>query len=55
MHLTEFNLLIASRRDGAQKTRGEKMKVSLAMLMKTHVEKMSDNGLSTMFMKTNGL
>jgi hypothetical protein len=36
---------------GNQKTRGEKMKVSSIMLLKTHVEKMSESGLSTMLLK----
>jgi len=38
-----------------KKTRGEKMKVSLAMLLKTHGEKMSENGSLAMLMKKNEL
>jgi hypothetical protein len=37
---------------GSEKTRGEKMKVSSIMLLKTHVVKMSEIGLSIMLMKT---
>ena len=35
-----------------EKTRGENMKDSLAMLLKTHGGKMPDNGLLAMLMKT---
>ena len=38
-----------------EKTRGGKMKVSLAMLLKTHVEKMSENRSLAMLMKPNEL
>jgi hypothetical protein len=37
---------------GPTKTRGENMKVSPIMLLKTHIEKMSETGHATMFMKT---
>jgi hypothetical protein len=37
------------------KTRGEKMKEGLAMLLKTNGEKMSENRPLAMLMKTNGL
>jgi hypothetical protein len=36
---------------GWKKTRGEKMKVSSIMLLKTHGEKMSETGLSIMLLK----
>jgi len=41
------------RRTG--KTRGEKMKGCSTMLLKTNGEKMSENSLSTMLMKTKDL
>jgi len=34
-----------------KKMRGEKMKVYLAMLLKTHIEKMSTYGLSKILLK----
>jgi hypothetical protein len=40
---------------GGEKTRGEKMKESLAMLLKTHREKMSENRPLAMLMKKNEL
>ena len=47
------NKIVSSFLIGAwQKTRGEKMKDSLAMLLKTNGEKMSVFRLTTMFMKT---
>ena len=55
MHLTEFRLLIASRRDGAQKKGNQKMKVYPVMLLKTNIEKMSVFAYAVMFMKTNAL
>jgi hypothetical protein len=47
-----FRLNCGSRRE---KTRGENMKVSLAMLLKTHVEKMSEKRSLAMLMKPNEL
>ena len=38
---------------GERKTRGENMKVSSIMLLKTNGGKMSETGLSIMLMKTN--
>jgi hypothetical protein len=38
-----------------EKTRGEKMKVSSIMLLKTNGGKMSEIGLSIMFMKRKGV
>jgi hypothetical protein len=38
-----------------EKTRGGNMKVSLAMLLKTNIEKMSENRSLAMFMKSNEL
>jgi 5-carboxymethyl-2-hydroxymuconate isomerase len=40
---------------GTEKTRRENMKVSLAMLLKTHVEKMSENRSLAMLMKSKEL
>jgi hypothetical protein len=40
---------------GGEKTRGEKMKVSSIMLLKTNGGKMSESGLSIMFMKMQAL
>jgi hypothetical protein len=40
---------------GEKKRGGEKMKESLAMLLKTHGEKMTENRPLAMLMKTNGL
>jgi hypothetical protein len=48
------NKIVSSFLIGAwQKTRGEKMKDSLAMLLKTHGEKMSVYGSLAILMKTN--
>jgi hypothetical protein len=44
----------AALRSG-KKTRGGNMKVSLAMLLKTHVEKMAENWSLAMLMKKNEL
>jgi hypothetical protein len=55
MHLAEFRLLIASRRDDVQKKGELKMKASPTMLLKTNGEKMSLFGYATMSMKTNDL
>jgi len=49
----KLSQLIDCRQPGSEKTRGEKMKVSSIMLLKTNVEKMSETGLSIMLMKTN--
>jgi hypothetical protein len=38
-----------------EKSRGENMKVSLAMLLKTRIEKMSENCSLAMLMKKNEL
>jgi hypothetical protein len=38
-----------------QKTRGEKMKVSVIMLLKTNGSKMSESGLAILSMKTQNL
>ena len=37
---------------GSKKARGENMKVTSIMLLKTHIEKMSETGLSIICMKT---
>jgi len=37
--------------NGVEKTRGENMKVTSIMLLKTHIEKMSETGLSIISMK----
>jgi hypothetical protein len=52
MHIAEFRLLIAARRKGAHKKGELKMKASLAMLMKTNVEKMSVYRSLAILMKT---
>jgi hypothetical protein len=41
----------SSEWQGSGKTRGKKMKVTSIMLLKTHVVKMSDIGLSIMLLK----
>jgi hypothetical protein len=48
----KLNRLWHSQRAAAKKTRGENMKVSPIMLLKTHVEKMSETGHATICMKT---
>jgi hypothetical protein len=45
-------MLSDSRRAASKKTRGENMKVSPIMLLKTHVEKMSETGHAIICMKT---
>jgi hypothetical protein len=40
---------------GSEKTRGEKMKATSIMLLKTNVEKMPETGLSIMLMKKKEL
>jgi hypothetical protein len=45
-------MLSDSRRAAAKKARGENMKVTSIMLLKTHIEKMSETGLSIICMKT---
>jgi hypothetical protein len=45
-------MLSDSRRAAAKKPRGENMKVSPVMLLKTHVEKMSETGHAIISMKT---
>ena len=49
--LLKLNKLIAWHGDWAPKTRGEKMKVSSIMLLKTNGGKMSESSLSIMLMK----
>jgi len=51
IYVIEIKRVIPSCPGQEEKTRGEKMKVSLAMLLKTHVEKMSIYGLLAMLMK----
>ena len=55
MYLTEFRLLIASRRDGAQKKGELKMQDSPTMLLKTNEDGTDILTNATMLMKTNGL
>jgi hypothetical protein len=45
-------MLSDSRRAAAKKTRGGNMKVSPIMLLKTHVEKMSETGHAIIYRKT---
>ena len=40
---------------GSKETRGENMKVSPIMLLRTHVEKMSENGRAIICMKTKNV
>src|SRR5208282_6431436 len=47
----KLNQLLHSRQRGSEKTRGEKMKVSSIMLLKTNASKMSETSLSIMLMK----
>ena len=51
----KINMLFNSRRAAAKETRGENMKVSPIMLLKTHVEKMSETGHAIMCMKTQDI
>jgi hypothetical protein len=51
IYLIETKMLILFRTAGCQKTRGEKMKVSSIMLLKTNGSKMSDFGLSIILLK----
>jgi hypothetical protein len=55
MHLAEFRLLMHRGAAGRRKTRGEKMKDSQAMLLKTNHGKMSVFRLLAMLVKTNEL
>jgi hypothetical protein len=48
-------MVIRLLRRGLQKTRGENMKDSQAMLLKTNVEKMSENRSLAMLMKKHEL
>ena len=52
MYIHEIKRVIHETREQPQKTRGEKMKVSPIMLLKTHVEKMSEIGHAIICMKT---
>jgi len=47
----KLSQLIHYWQPGSEKTRGEKMKVSSIMLLKTNVEKMPESGLSIMLLK----
>ena len=51
IHVAEIKRVISFRGGLGEKTRGEIMKVSLAMLLKTHGEKMPDNRSLAMLMK----
>ena len=51
MYIHEIKRVIDATRKEQQKTRGEKMKVSPIMLLKTHVEKMSETGHAIICMK----
>ena len=52
LYVIEITPVIAFPARSRKKTRGENMKVSPIMLLKTHVEKMSETGLSIICMKT---
>jgi hypothetical protein len=51
LYVIENNNVISSPASGWEKTRGEKMKVSPIMLLKTNGEKMSEISLAIMLMK----
>jgi hypothetical protein len=51
LYVIEIRWVIEFQTRGPQKTRGENMKVSPIMLLKTHVEKMSETGLAIISMK----
>jgi hypothetical protein len=55
IYVIEIKRVISFCPDQGEKTRGEKMKDSLAMLLKTHVEIMSIYGLLAMLMKISKL
>jgi len=55
MYVIEIKKVNLSCPGQGEKTRGEKMKDSLAMLLKTHAEKMSIYGLLAMLMKISQL
>jgi hypothetical protein len=55
VQVIEFKTVTLFLGDWTRKTRGEKMKDSLAMLLKTNVEKMSVIGSLAILMKTNQL
>ena len=54
MHL-KLKRLLRFLRVAAKKARGENMKVTSIMLLKTHIETMSETRLSTIYMKTKHL
>jgi hypothetical protein len=51
IHVIETKTVNSIPADGFEKARGEKMKVSSIMLLKTHGENLSETGLSIMLMK----
>jgi hypothetical protein len=55
IHIFENKPVSSLQVTGSRKTRGEKMKDSLAMLLKTNVEKMSVYCLLAILFKTNEL
>ena len=55
LYVIEITPVIAFPARSRKKTRGENMKVSPIMLLKTHVEKMSETGHATIYMITKHL
>jgi hypothetical protein len=55
MYLIHIKRVITSLAAGGEETRGGKMKGTSIMLLKTNVEKMTEIGLSIMFMKGKDL
>jgi hypothetical protein len=54
-YLAEIKRVNSNEASRCEKTRGGRMKKSLAMLLKTHVEKMSENRSLAVLMKTKQL
>jgi hypothetical protein len=55
LYAVEIKRVVRDWIAGEAKTRGEKMKGTSIMLLKTNVENMSENRLSTMLMKIKDL
>jgi hypothetical protein len=51
----KYKELPIQRRAGGERTRGEKIKVTSIMLLKTHGEKMTEIGFSIMLLKSKEL
>ena len=55
LYVIEITPVIAFPARSRKKTRGENMKVSPIMLLKTHIEQMSETGHATIYMKTSNI